>query len=516
MASGAAAVLEQAKQIARRDLLAFGRLVAPHLFRASSPPIHRELADIALKKGLKRICVQAPRGSAKTTLLGTLLPLHLIVHAEQPEMIVIASATEDQAQATLDAVKALATSPIVRALYGTIGGEGVSKAWSEDEATFRNDMIMVKARGLNQQIRGLHYRNQRPTLFILDDPDDEDTARSPDKLEMHWRRLTKEILPAVDPQRGRVIVIGTPVHHECIVERLSRSKTWHFRRYQALIRKVGVPDSAPEYDKWESYWPDWHPVRKLVDDREEARDRGRLSEWYSEYMCLLIGDDTAPFTQEMIRYWLGSIQPLAGFLSAQDQLQLLKIEAAGSRTYNPPDERPVVVTMGVDPAASTKRGADFTAVVVAAMDAEGRIFVLHAERFQKRPLAAAMRITELYRKYRPSRVAVETQGYQEMLRDVLKQECPEMPVIGLKVPPNTRKEQRILGLQPEFEGGRVFLRTEHTELVQELLQFPRGQHDDLLDAFYYARRVLYPSPVDRVETSEKQRERRAIYYWMTL
>ena len=33
---------------------------------------------------------------------------------------------------------------------------------------------------------------------------------------------------------------------------------------------------------------------------------------------------------------------------------------------------------------------------------------------------------------------------------------------------------------------KLFIKKEHTELVDELFQFPKGRHDDLLDGLYYA------------------------------
>ena len=33
---------------------------------------------------------------------------------------------------------------------------------------------------------------------------------------------------------------------------------------------------------------------------------------------------------------------------------------------------------------------------------------------------------------------------------------------------------------------KLYIRKEHTELVDELFQFPKGRHDDLLDGLYYA------------------------------
>lgn len=55
------------------------------------------------------------------------------------------------------------------------------------------------------------------------------------------------------------------------------------------------------------------------------------------------------------------------------------------------------------------------------------------------------------------------------------------------------KEARIRRLQPYFEQGLVELRHDMAELKDELLAFPRGKHDDLIDALSYQLDYLVPS-----------------------
>ena len=43
------------------------------------------------------------------------------------------------------------------------------------------------------------------------------------------------------------------------------------------------------------------------------------------------------------------------------------------------------------------------------------------------------------------------------------------------------KEDRIKGLQPYFAATKIFIKPEMRELESELLSFPYGRHDDLVD-----------------------------------
>ena len=55
------------------------------------------------------------------------------------------------------------------------------------------------------------------------------------------------------------------------------------------------------------------------------------------------------------------------------------------------------------------------------------------------------------------------------------------------------KEARIRRLQPYFEQGLVEIRSDMADLRDELLAFPRGKHDDLIDALSYQLDYLVPS-----------------------
>jgi hypothetical protein len=55
------------------------------------------------------------------------------------------------------------------------------------------------------------------------------------------------------------------------------------------------------------------------------------------------------------------------------------------------------------------------------------------------------------------------------------------------------KEARIRGLQPLFEQGLIEIRRDMSDFVDELLSFPRGKHDDLIDSLGLALEHLLPS-----------------------
>ena len=128
-----------------------------------------------------------------------------------------------------------------------------------------------------------------------------------------------------------------------------------------------------------------------------------------------------------------------------------------------------------------------------------------------------------FNRFKPQKTKIETVGYQEMLRDYLRRKCDEMnifiPGLEVKNSPRTSKSVRLEGLQPLFCRKKIFIKEDMSEIQDELLLYPRGKHDDLLDGLYYAMKGSYkPNAPSHNNTSRKQSQRGRIdnFDWMTL
>ena len=82
-----------------------------------------------------------------------------------------------------------------------------------------------------------------------------------------------------------------------------------------------------------------------------------------------------------------------------------------------------------------------------------------------------------------------------MLREYVKKRCEEenmfIPGLEIKENPRTRKSYRLESLQPLFANRKVYINKSMQALEDELLLYPRGKHDDLLDGFFYANKNSY-------------------------
>lgn len=154
----------------------------------------------------------------------------------------------------------------------------------------------------------------------------------------------------------------------------------------------------------------------------------------------------------------------------------------------------------IDPAISQADSADYTGVVVVGVDHERRRYVKGAKRYKITPTQIISLIFELNETFKPQVIGIEEVAYQKALLYFLDEEMRRrkvvLPVKGVKPPTDKTKQARILSMVPTFEWNRIFLSKGLDDLEMELLSFPRGKHDDLIDALasidyiYYAPEAL--------------------------
>lgn len=141
----------------------------------------------------------------------------------------------------------------------------------------------------------------------------------------------------------------------------------------------------------------------------------------------------------------------------------------------------------IDPAIGQKKTNDFTGVVVIEVDTEANWYVKVARREKLTPTQIVNLCFEIQKQFKCMAIGVESVAYQKALIYLISEEARKrQAVLPLKeiVPPTDRtKEAKIRGpLVPRYEWGRVFHAQGLYDLENELLQFPRGSHDDLIDA----------------------------------
>ena len=483
------------------NLMLFGKVTMPNMYSAPSPNFHYEISDALMDDSKKQINIIAPRGHAKSSIVGGVFPLYHLMFHEGQKLIVLVSRTQDHAIKLLGTIKdALDFSANFRSIFG-YWGQHSARQWAKSEIELK-DGSMIICKGTGQQLRGIKKGNQRPTMIIVDDPEDENNTKTAEAMEINLRWLLQSALPSLDPQTGRIVIIGTPQHQRCMVETLKEMKGWTNMHF------------APSLKNKTSLWEEWHPIKNLIKKKEELESINRVSVFYREYLCQIIGDEDQLFKEKYFQYYKGKI------VHNDDKEAFLEITERNSK---PVEEKiPVNIFMGVDPASSTRSTADYSTIVTVAIDNDNNRYILPYYRKRATPMNLADQIIEYFKIYKPSKVRIESVGYQEMLREYVKDKCEQenLFISGLEIRenPRTSKSARLETLEPYFAQNKVYMQEDMTELKDEMLLYPRAKHDDLLDGMYYAMKKIYP-PYHKTEEKKEQKTnhlpKNEHFDWMT-
>jgi len=496
------------------DLIVFGKLFSPQDFLASATPhFHVEVGKLLLDKKIQQLGLVLPRDHAKSTLASTaILHRFLFASKDRPEFIAWIGEAQDQATDNLNWLMShIYSNPAIHYYFGDLQGD----KWTKTEFTTSNGCRMI-AKGTSQRLRGKKQLSTRYTGMVLDDFESELNTKTPE-ARMHIKNwVTAAVYPAIDfDKNGFLWCNGTIVHYDSFLNNLVREhsaakKNGEDFSWKVVTYKAILDDGNP-------LWPSRWPLKKLEERKQFYIDSGTPAKFYQEYMNQAKSPEDQIFSEEDITDGL-----YKGNVRYDDSADSWRIELEdGKKEY-------VNIYIGVDPASTINSYSDFSVIMVIGVTAEYDYYVLDYWRKRVLPMECADEIFRFVKQYSPvRRVNIETIAYQEMLRDYVykksKSEGIFIPGIekGIKGYGNQKKKDRLFeGLQPMFKQGAVHLKKTHHEFIGELLDFPKGSHDDCIDAFWlstqYARGNPKAGKAKRTKGKDgKYYKKGKIYNWIT-
>ena len=521
---------------------------------AQYAPVHYEIERRYLDYRTTFINYVAPRGIAKSTVVAGGCPLHHLFledvfrflelgPAEQKAVgrpvrtrkhVVLISKSQREAKKRLTTIKNILGnaetgehSARFRELFGD-WSSATARKWTEEQVILKDGSV-ITAIGTGQTVRGLNEGGLRPTLIIVDDPEDENNTKTPEALVENKRWLFQAVRPALDRRRGRLVVIGTPITTTSMVVSLHQSFVGGRSAFDGAPL-VGTADSVwfqqmPETDnalgqmgenrtsmrpgehvfvdelrgerlekdddgtQWVVrpglLWPEWITPVSLADEKrlcEETEGVG-LGVYYREHCCLIVGNEEQVFKPEyFLQTWRGHLEvdPLGGVEHT------LVVTHRRGVPVEPPERLRVCVSTGVDPAFSTSSTADRTAKANVATTFDDDIYELAGLHQRLHPSVLLSGIAADHALKPPARGLMEVTAAQEF---VWMQLAKDHGIRYLKDRPRTSKKgegSRIASLEPFMkpkEDGRPakFYHLEGSPLKSELVNYPRGK-DDFADA----------------------------------
>jgi predicted phage terminase large subunit-like protein len=350
--------------------------------------------------------------------------------------------------------------------------------------------------GAGKSIAGYRFN-----LGIIDDPLSEQSAASDTEREKIniWfgRGFRSRKLP-----NSVIILCATRWHVRDLnghlldhAQRNPRSDQWEYISIPAIL-------DQPSADRLDlpvgtTYWPEYITEEDLSRTKESL-DKGA---WNSLYLQSPVGESGLIFQKDLFQEW------------EEDA---------------PPHCDEIIISM--DTAFSLRNTADFSSLQVWGIfysqeeDENGEtISVPNAiliNRLKGRWTYPQLRKIALDQnlKYKPDRIIVENKASgQSLIQDLRLNNLPVLPF-----QPDRDKVARANATTGVLERGRVWLPTKlkfAAEVLQEALEFPKGAHDDDVDAMVMALlylRRLHELTQPEISKPELPKGRRRTSYWGVL
>ena len=496
---------EEALRLASKDLIAFGKLFLDDDFmRSDTPFFHYEIADVIDDKETKQVAIIIPRGHGKTVLTkASILKDFLFCTKDDFLFYAWVSATQKLSVGNMDYIKHhLDYNDKIKYYFGSTRGN----KWTEEDIELTNGCKLISKSNVSG-IRGGAKLHKRYDLIVLDDFEHEANTITREARDKNANLVTAVVYPALEPHTGRLRVNGTPVHYDSFINNLltnhSKAKksnedfAWNVITYKAI-----TDDGAP-------LWSSFFNAKKLQEKKKFYSDSGQPQKYYQEYMMEVMSDEDAVWTRRHISYWDGYYQ------NENDVNYIVKDG----------DQIPVNTFIGCDPATDIDtKHADFSVIMVIAVDANNELYVLEYERHRSIPTIGSKApdngeiigkkgvvdyILELHEKYHCTSSTVEDVAMNRSIFQALNDERRRINRFDIAVipekPGGTNKRNRIYsGLSARFSTGTIHLRKNMFDLINEIVTFgPKMSHDDTIESLYYAQVHSFPPNMKR--DKEKKR-----------
>lgn len=437
----------------------------------------------------KQVAIAAPRRHAKSTAITFAYTLACLVFREKSYALIVSDTVTQAIQFLGDIKKELLDNEQLRSLFKI---QEFVKDSEDDVIVMCTDghMFRIQAKGAEQKLRGLKWNNKRPDLIICDDLENDEIVMNKDRRDKFRRWFLGALLPCMSVN-GHIRYVGTILHTDSMLESLMPKhwqkdtvqddlKVWHTKKRSWRSVKY----RAHNADFTKLLWPQNYDKAWFIDKRKEYVDMGYPDVYSMEYLNVPIDESVAYFKR-------------GDFVSMTPEDKKMSLH----------------YYITVDLAISKEDTADYSVFVVAGIDENRNIHVKDVirERLDGREIVDT--IITLEKVYKPEAIGIEEMQVSKAIGPFLREEMLRQNIF-----PNVYKLKhggkdkiaRARSIQARCRAHTIKFNKagEWYQIFEdEATTFPRGKHDDQVDAFAYLGLLLD----QLIEAPTKAEEEEEIY-----
>jgi predicted phage terminase large subunit-like protein len=339
-----------------------------------------------------------------------------------------------------------------------------------------NNGVRVEAHSTQESVRGRLHGHQRPDFLLIDDFETNKTKDSKAYTEQVISHIN-EFKTGLD-STAKVIYLGNYITEFGSVKTIiDRAKIDNKLRVRMVPVEVeGVPT-----------WPDKYA---MTDEEAERTGKVSLEDKKKQFGSLV-------YSAEMLN------QPID---EASQKFFKKWFKYATKETVDKLRTRKFVL---IDTALSKNATSDDTGISKVWVSEKNDWYVI-SRAYRVNPKGLIDLIFQFHDEGF-EKIGIEKTAYTEAIEPFLQDEMRvrgKYPYVVQLSHGGINKETRIEGLIPKYEAGQIYhIEGECEELEQQMIQFPKAPHDDIVDSLAYALKLVEP-PFPQVDTSIYEAETR--------
>ncbi|MDT3739092.1 MAG: phage terminase large subunit [Candidatus Kapabacteria bacterium] len=443
-------------------------------------PKHIAYLDSALLKAasgkIKRLMINLPPRHGKSELMSKYFPFWYL--GKFPDRRIILSSYES--------TYAQSWGRKVRNLVSEFGEELFDVKLSDSSSAAGYFEIEGHGGSMTCVGAGGPITGKGADLFIIDDPiKNDEEANSSHQREKLWDWFRSTAYTRLEPD-GIMIIMMTRWHEDDLCGRILSEFSNIDEKWEVItIPAIAGLDDPLGRMQGEALWEKRFSLEKL-----RIIEKSVGSYWFNSlYQQNPVSAGGGIFKKKHFRYFITTGGDFV-LLNGENQ----KLVKSADCTY----------WAALDLAISLSSNADYTVAVVVAVTPDNELLICDVIRKHIEPSGHLDLIRDIYEKYRPVLIGIESVQYQTAL--VQSAAMQGFPVKPLK--PDSDKLTRALPMAAKIETGTVYFNRDANwlqDFESELTKFPRDKHDDQVDALSYTGQFLRQANVNMPISGRKNR-----------